>query len=97
MWTPETPSSETGEYVDAKTAASRLNLPLNTIYRLIQSGKLPALRFPVRIRKDELDRVLERCRLQPGDLSHLNQYAGRPEKEVAEWFHSRRARPSDSS
>ena len=37
------------QYVDAKTAAARLNLPVNDIYRLIESGKLPVLLFPVRI------------------------------------------------
>jgi excisionase family DNA binding protein len=47
-------------YVDAKTAARRLNLPVDTIYRLIETGKLPALRFPVRIRLSDLDTVLDR-------------------------------------
>jgi excisionase family DNA binding protein len=77
------------QYLDAKTAAVRLNLPLNTIYRMIGSGKLPALRFPVRIHPDELARVVERCRIKPGELRHLNQYSGRPQSGVAEWFRSK--------
>jgi excisionase family DNA binding protein len=76
-------------YVDAKTAARRLNLPVDTIYRLIETGKLPALRFPVRIRLSDLDTVLDRCRVQPGELSHLNQYAGRPDRDVARWLRSK--------
>jgi excisionase family DNA binding protein len=46
---PAAAATTTDQYLDAKTAAIRLNLPLNTIYRMIGSGKLPALRFPVRI------------------------------------------------
>ena len=76
-------------YVDAKTAAARLNLPVNAIYRLIESGKLPALLFPVRIRSDDVATVLDRCRVKPGELSHLNQYAGRPRSGVAGLFHSK--------
>lgn len=79
-------------YVDAEAAACRLNLPVNVIYRLIETGKLPALRFPVRIRLADLETVLERCRIQPGELSHLNQYSGRPEADVAEWFRSKAGR-----
>ncbi len=89
MPTNEDPAPSGGEYLDAQTAAARLNLPLNTIYRLIEEGKLPALRFPVRIRPEELARVLDRCRIKPGEMRHLNQYSGRPETDVAKWFRSR--------
>lgn len=70
-------SATTDQYLDAKTAAVRLNLPLNAIYRMIESGKLPALRFPVRIHPDELARLVDRCRIKPGELRHLNQSSGR--------------------
>ena len=63
----------TEQYVDVKTAAARLNLPLKAIYGLVESGKLPALRFPVRVRSADLDGVLDRCRIKPGELRHLNQ------------------------
>lgn len=69
-------AAATDQYLDAKTAAVRLNLPLNAIYRLIESGKLPALRFPVRIHPDELAKVVDRCRIKPGELRHLTSTSG---------------------
>ena len=58
-------------------AARYLAFHPNTVYRMIREGKLPALRFPVRIRRQDLDTVIERCRIKPGELAHLNQYAKR--------------------
>jgi excisionase family DNA binding protein len=63
------------EWLDAEAAASYLDLHPNTIYRMIRDGRLPAMRFPVRIRREDLDDCLERCRIKPGELAHLNQYA----------------------
>lgn len=62
--------------VSAEDAATYLRLPLNTIYRLVNTGRLPALRFPIRICREDLNGLLEHCRIKPGELSHLNQYAG---------------------
>lgn len=66
-----------GDWVDAEAAARYLDFHVNTIYQMVRDGRLPALRFPVRIRRQDLDTCLERCRIQPGELAHLNQYAGR--------------------
>ena len=57
------------QWLDVEAAARLLDFPPNTVYRLIREGKLPALRFPVRIRRQDLDSVLERCRVKPGELS----------------------------
>jgi excisionase family DNA binding protein len=64
--------AEETEWLDAEAAAHYLNIHTNTIYRMVRNGTLPALRFPVRIRREALDACLERCRIKPGDLAHLN-------------------------
>lgn len=67
--------SEEAEWLDAEEAAKLLNFHVNTIYQMVRDGRLPAMRFPVRIRRSDLDGVLERCRIKPGELRHLNAYA----------------------
>ncbi len=63
------------EYLTVSEVASRLGLPERAIYRPIDEGKLGALRWPVRIPLDEVEAVLERCRIKPGELgASLNQY-----------------------
>lgn len=63
------------EWMDAEAAAKHLDFHVNTIYQMIRDGRLPALRFPVRIRREDLDTLLDRCRIKPGELAHLNAYA----------------------
>jgi excisionase family DNA binding protein len=69
------PMAGDAEWLDAEAAARYLNLHPNTIYQMIRDGRLPAMRFPVRIRREDLDDCLERCRIKPGELAHLNQSA----------------------
>jgi excisionase family DNA binding protein len=52
--------AEETEWLDAEEAARYLDFHANTVYRMIRDGKLPALRFPVRIRRQDLDTVIER-------------------------------------
>lgn len=68
--------TEDGEWIGAEEAARHLNLKPHVIYRLVHEGVIPARRFPVQIRRRDLDVVLERCRIKPGELAHLNPYAG---------------------
>ncbi len=63
------------QWLDVQEAARLLHVHPNTIYRLIREARLPALRFPVRIRREDLDGVIEQCRIKPGELGHLNAYA----------------------
>jgi excisionase family DNA binding protein len=63
------------EWLDAEAAARYLDFHVNTIYQMVRDGRLPALRFPVRIRREDLDTCVERCRIKPGELRHLNAYA----------------------
>lgn len=43
------------------------------MYRILDSGELPAYKIGrvIRIRRADVDEYLERCRVRPGDLSHL--------------------------
>jgi excisionase family DNA binding protein len=66
------------EWLNTETAGRYLNLPTTTIYRMVREGRLPALRFPVRIHRQHLDTVLERCRIKPGELAHLNRSRRQP-------------------
>ncbi|MGI9079225.1 MAG: helix-turn-helix domain-containing protein [Acidimicrobiales bacterium] len=53
------------DWIDAESAARRLNVRPNTVYRLVRDGWLPAQRSPVRIRQDDLDAAVERSRVKP--------------------------------
>ena len=65
------------EWLDAEQAALLLGLPTKDIYRMIDGGRLKALSFPVRIRRQELDDCLERCRIKPGELPWASRSTGR--------------------
>ncbi|MFN2505050.1 MAG: helix-turn-helix domain-containing protein [Acidimicrobiales bacterium] len=60
------------EWLDAEAAARHLGLPTGFIYAMVNADQLPALRFPVRIRRHDLAGCLERCKIKPGDLAHLD-------------------------
>ncbi len=60
------------EWLSVEEASSYLGLPANTIYRMVRDGRLTALRFPVKVRRNDLDRFFELCRIKPGELAHLN-------------------------
>lgn len=68
------------EWLDAQEASEYLGVSVNTVYRLIESGRLPALRFPVRIDRRHLDRRFDLCRIKPGELAHLH----RPHRQARE-------------
>jgi excisionase family DNA binding protein len=70
------PVAEQAEWLDVEAAARYLALHPSMIYRMIHEGRLAASRSPVRIRREDLDACLERCRIKPGDLAHMNAFAG---------------------
>ena len=65
------------EWLDAEAAAAYLGLPTRLVYAMVNAGQVPALRFPLRIRRQDLDNCLERCRIRPGELAHLDANATR--------------------
>lgn len=69
------PMAEEAEWLDVEAAARHLGFGPNTIRRLIRDGQLPALGRPVRVRRGDLDACVERSRIKPGQLAHMNDYA----------------------
>ena len=65
------------EWLDAEAAAAYLGLPTRLVYAMVNAGQVPALRFPLRIRRRDLENCLERCRIRPGELAHLDPNATR--------------------
>lgn len=53
------PVAGEAEWLDVEAASSYAGLSGNTIYRLVREGRLAALRFPVRVRRSDLDRGFE--------------------------------------
>ncbi len=76
----------TGEdWMGAPAAAKRLGVQLVTLYGIINRGELPAHKFGrvIRLQRADVDAYLERCRVQPGTLSHLyppGEYGDPPRK-----------------
>jgi excisionase family DNA binding protein len=62
-----------GEWLSTPEAARFLGIVPRTLYRLIDSGQLPAYRFGrvIRIRAEDLEAFVEASKLKPGDLAHL--------------------------
>ncbi len=57
----------------APAVASYLGVTLRTVYAIIDEGQLPAfkIRRVIRVRREDVDQYLERCRIKPGELRHL--------------------------
>ncbi len=71
--------------------AKRLGISATTVYGLLVRGELPATGWPLRVRRAHLENYINRSRIRPGQLGRtMNQYAGRPEEGVAEWYEARR-------
>jgi excisionase family DNA binding protein len=75
--------SEVGDEgtITVRAAADLLGVRFRTVYNLIERGELaaaittspgPKRRKSIRVRREEVDQYLERFRIQPGALSHLN-------------------------
>ena len=54
-------------------AAALIGLTPRTLYRLIDSGQVPAYRFGrvIRLRSHEVEAATEAARVEPGTLTHL--------------------------
>jgi excisionase family DNA binding protein len=61
------------EWLSTKQAAAYLGIIPRTLYRLIDSGQLPAYRFGrvIRLQRHQIDGFIESVRIQPGTLQHL--------------------------
>ncbi len=69
------------EWLDIEEAAHYLNMPNRTLRRRIADGEFEAVGSPARVRRQDLDDFIDRCRIQPGALVHLlNDYPGGPDR-----------------
>ncbi len=73
-----------GQFYSVKTLAERLALTPTTIYRLVEQGKLPAVKIgkSIRFAPDAIDAFLETVRVGPAGLKE--------EEEQKEGKHERR-------
>lgn len=60
-------------WLGTKAAASYLGVTPRTLYRLIDTGDVPAYRLGrvIRVKEEDLVARLERARITPGSLRHL--------------------------
>ena len=67
-------------WITVPAAAKLLGLQLHTVYALIDRGELagevtvllgPKRRRSVRLRRQDVDDLIERARVKPGELRHL--------------------------
>jgi excisionase family DNA binding protein len=76
----EQPVVSSGEvrWLSTREAAHHLGITTRTLYRLIDSGQIPAYRFGrvIRLKTAEVDAFVESARIQPGSLEHLYADAG---------------------
>lgn len=61
------------DWLSTKEAARRLGITTRTLYRLIDSGQIPAYKFGrvIRLQADEVDSFIDSARIEPGSLEHL--------------------------
>ena len=61
------------EWLGTKEASARLGITLRSLYRFIDEGDLAAYKFGrvIRVKVEDVDRFIESCRIQPGQLEHL--------------------------
>lgn len=63
--------------LSVEAAARLVGLRPAILRRSIANGELPAVGSPPRLQRSDLDAYLDRCRIKPGELSHLDANAKR--------------------
>lgn len=71
-------------WLSTSQAAGQLGITTRTLYRLIDSGQLPAYRFGrvIRLKEREVESFVERSRIVPGELEHLYADGGGHDEEA---------------
>ena len=72
------------DWLGVPALAKELGVTIRTVYAILDSGDIPSYRIRrvIRIRRVDVEEYLERCKVQPGDLSHLHptEYGVPPRK-----------------
>ena len=65
--------SDDTRWLSTRAAADQLGITTRTLYRLIDSGQLPAYKFGrvIRLKEAEVEAFVENARIEPGELEHL--------------------------
>ena len=73
---------KTDQFFTVKTLADKLAVTPITIYRMVDQGKLPAVRIgkSIRFKPADIDAFLETVRVGPGGLAVDEQKEGKHEK-----------------
>jgi len=82
--TEETPASSGPiVWLNTEEAARYLGVTTRTLYRFIDKGELAAFRFGrvFRLKRDDVDAFIEKCRVEPGTLSHLYPDTSTPDED----------------
>lgn len=60
-------------WLSTKEAARKLGITTRTLYKMIDSGQVPAYKFGrvIRLQDAEVDAFIQRARIEPGALEHL--------------------------
>jgi excisionase family DNA binding protein len=60
-------------WLSTREAARQLGITTRTLYRLIDSGQIPAYKFGrvIRLQEAEVDAFIQQARIEPGALEHL--------------------------
>ncbi|HUR05879.1 MAG TPA: helix-turn-helix domain-containing protein [Nonomuraea sp.] len=66
-------SSAGDKWLRVPALAKQLGVTIPTLYRILDSGQLPAYKIGrvLRLRRMEVMAYVERCRITPGSLGHL--------------------------
>ncbi len=74
------------EWLSTREAARQLGITTRTLYRLIDSGQIPAYKFGrvIRLQQHEVDSFVQAARIEPGELEHLYADSSAPEESVPE-------------
>jgi excisionase family DNA binding protein len=61
------------QWLSTQQASERLGVTLRTLYRLIDTGQLPAYKIGrvIRLQAHEVDEFISGARIAPGSLEHL--------------------------
>lgn len=71
--------SQPWHWMGTTEVATYLGLSLRTVYRLIDTGEIPAFQLGrvIRCRRHEVDEYLERAKLQPGTITERHRDVGK--------------------
>jgi excisionase family DNA binding protein len=70
-------------WLSTKEAARKLGITTRTLYKMIDSGQVPAYKFGrvIRLQDAEVDAFIQRARIEPGALEHLYADGGREDDD----------------